>query len=52
MPAAFIFLACFAAWVTHIVTCLSSSSWGFLVAGAIAAPIGIVHGFLIWLGAA
>lgn len=45
-------LACFCAWVTHIVTCLTGSLWGFLIAGAIMFPIGIIHGFMIWLGVA
>lgn len=45
-----VFLACVAAWVTHIITCLSDEKWGFLIAGALAFPIAIVHGFGIWLG--
>lgn len=40
-----------AAWLTHIVTCLSTSAWGFLIAGALFVPIGIIHGVGIWLGA-
>ena len=43
-------ILCFSAWVTHIVFCLSHGRWGFLIAGALAFPIAIVHGFLIWLG--
>jgi hypothetical protein len=39
------------AWLTHIITCLSSASWGFLIAGALFFPIGIIHGFGIWFGA-
>ena len=39
----------FAAWVTHIVTCLSDGLWGFLIAGALLFPIGVIHGFGIWL---
>ena len=27
------------AWVTHIVVCLSTASWGFLIAGALLFPI-------------
>lgn len=44
-------LTLFAAWLTHIIVCLKLGLWGFLVAGAIFAPIGIVHGIGIWLGA-
>ena len=43
-----IILACFFAWLTHIFTCLSMSLYGFLIAGAIFFPIGILHGFYIW----
>ena len=43
-------VAIFAAWVTHIITCFKTDAWGFLIAGAIAAPIGVVHGIGIWLG--
>jgi hypothetical protein len=38
------------AWVTHIVHCFRVDEWGFLIAGAIAAPIGIIHGYGIWFG--
>jgi len=31
------------AWVSHIVFCLSTGAWGFLVAGAIFFPIGVIH---------
>ena len=41
-----------AGWVTHIVTCLVTAQWGFLIAGALFAPIGSIHGFLIWGGLA
>lgn len=41
-----------AAWITHIVHTLSNGEWGFLIAGAIFAPIGVIHGWLIWLGLA
>lgn len=40
----------FAAWLTHIVVCISSAAWGLLIAGAILFPIGIVHGIGYWLG--
>lgn len=42
--------ATIAAWVTHIVVCLQTASWGFLIAGAIFVPIGILNGAGIWLG--
>ena len=39
-----------AAWLTHIVVCLKSGAWGFLIAGAILPPIGIIHGVGLWFG--
>jgi hypothetical protein len=38
------------AWITHVVTCLSDGSWGFLIAGALFFPIAIIHGIAIWFG--
>ena len=43
--------AAFVSWLTHIIVCLSTGQWGFLIAGAIFAPIGMVHGIGIWFGA-
>ena len=39
-----------AAWITHIVVCIQTQQWILLLAGAIAAPIGIVHGIGQWFG--
>ena len=39
------------AWLTHVITCLSAASWGFLIAGAIFFPVGVIHGIGIWFGA-
>jgi hypothetical protein len=39
-----------AAWITHVIVCLSVGKWGFLLAGAIFFPIGIIHGFGLWFG--
>lgn len=36
------------AWLTHIFTCFSEAMWGFLIAGALFFPIGILHGFYLW----
>ena len=41
-------LTVFFAWLTHIFTCFAQGLWGFLVAGAILFPIGILHGFYLW----
>ena len=40
--------ACFLAWLTHIFYCFAHTLWGFLLAGALFFPIGILHGFFIW----
>ena len=45
-----VFLTLFGAWFTHVVTCLTVGAWGFLLAGAIMFPIGIIHGIGIWIG--
>lgn len=47
-----IVLTIIAAWATHIVVCLQLGKWGFLIAGAVFAPIGVIHGIMIWFGAA
>lgn len=44
------FLLSLAGWVQHLYTCFTEEQWGFLIAGAILAPIAVVHGWGIWLG--
>lgn len=44
------FFACIAAWATHVIVCIKAGTWLLLLAGAIAFPIGIVHGFGVWFG--
>tara|TARA_Y100000310_G_scaffold321360_1_gene378879 strand:+ start:4356 stop:4526 length:171 start_codon:yes stop_codon:yes gene_type:complete len=44
-------IAFIAAWLTHVITCFNVGAWGFLIAGAICFPVGIVHGVGIWFGA-
>lgn len=36
------------AWLTHIIICFAYGMWGFLIAGALFFPIGILHGFYLW----
>lgn len=43
-------VAMIAAWLTHIIVCISDDRWGLLIAGAIMFPIGIIHGIGLWLG--
>lgn len=39
-----------ASWITHVVVCLKTASWGFLIAGAIFFPVAMIHGTGIWFG--
>jgi len=40
----------FSAWVTHIITCFNIGAWVFLIVGALAIPVGVIHGVGIWFG--
>lgn len=44
-------LAVVAAWLTHVIVCIKTASWLFLIAGAIFAPVGVIHGIGVWFGA-
>lgn len=46
----FLWLAMVAAWVTHIVFCITHAAWLLLIAGALVFPVGVIHGISIWLG--
>ena len=39
-----------ASWLTHVIVCLSTAAWGFLVAGALFFPVGVIHGTGYWFG--
>ena len=39
-----------AAWLTHIIVCIKTLSWGFLIAGALVFPVAWIHGTGIWFG--
>ena len=39
-----------AGWGQHLYTCFNEKLWGFLIAGAIFVPVGVIHGIGIWLG--
>ncbi|ATS93438.1 hypothetical protein P1A145kb_p038 [Pectobacterium phage DU_PP_I] len=43
-------IASIAAWITHVVMCIKTASWLFLIAGAIFAPVGVIHGVGVWFG--
>lgn len=44
------FLASLAAWVTHVTVCIKASAWILLAFGCVVAPVGVIHGFGLWLG--
>ena len=37
-------------WLTHVIVCIQTASWLFLLAGAIFFPIGMIHGTGLWFG--
>ena len=39
-----------AGWLTHIIVTIQASQWLLLLAGAILFPIGIIHGWGLWVG--
>lgn len=39
-----------AAWITHVIVCLQTAKYILLIAGGIVFPIGVIHGYGIWLG--
>ena len=43
-------LVSIAAWFTHVIHCIQNQEWFFLIAGAIAFPIAVVHGVGLWFG--
>lgn len=45
-----IWLVCMAAWGTHVIVCIKTDQIAFLIAGAIAFPVAIIHGIGIWMG--
>ncbi len=38
------------AWMTHIIHCLMYAKYMLLIAGAIIAPVGVIHGIGLWFG--
>lgn len=39
-----------AGWFTHVIYCIQVEAYLFLIAGAICAPIGTIHGIGLWFG--
>jgi hypothetical protein len=32
-------------WLQHLYTCFTQGLWGFLIAGAVFFPVGVIHGW-------
>jgi len=45
-----VFLATVGAYVQHFITSVSNEQWVLMVLGAIIPPVGMLHGWLVWLG--
>jgi len=45
-----VFLATAGAWIQHFITTIQQEMWVLLVVGALAPPVGVLHGWLVWLG--
>ncbi len=43
-------IALFAAWATHVIACIKTSSWILLAFGVFIPPIGWLHGIANWFG--
>jgi len=35
-------------WLTHVIYCFQSKEYLMLIAGAIVAPLGMLHGIYLW----
>lgn len=46
-----LFVVSAAAWLTHVITTIKSAEYLLLLVGALVAPVGVIHGIGIWLGA-
>lgn len=47
-PMLFAALAMFA-WMSHVIFTIIHEMWVLLIVGSLLAPIGVIHGFMIWL---
>lgn len=45
-----LWVACIAAWITHVVVCIQTSQWLLLIVGGLIAPVGVIHGWGLWFG--
>lgn len=45
-----VMLATVGAYIQHFVTSINEEMWVLLVLGAVIFPLGMLHGWLVWLG--
>jgi len=45
-----IVIAAIAGWITHIIYCFQQHEYVLLLAGALIAPVGAIHGWGLWFG--
>jgi hypothetical protein len=50
LPGIVLVLLTSAGWCQHLYTCFNEGRWGFMIAGAILSPIGVMHGWGVWIG--
>jgi hypothetical protein len=50
VPGIAILAATLGAWLQHFYTCITEETYLLLIAGAILPPLGILHGWAVWLG--
>jgi hypothetical protein len=50
IPIIILAISAIPAWFTHVIYCILNEQWLFLIAGAIMAPIGVIHGWGLWFG--
>lgn len=43
-------LAVIAAWITSVINCILTEKWVLLVIDLLVAPIGVLHGLMVWFG--
>lgn len=41
----FLAVVTIAGWANHLLVCFNDERWGFLIAGALFFPIGVIHGW-------
>ena len=43
-------LAVIGGYITHFITAFGNTMWVLFILGAIFFPVGVIHGWLVWLG--